>query len=62
MEWHEGQRATCRHCARPIVWNFDADDGEMPCPFGFWYDAERDTEVCGGSSGDPVEDMWHEPA
>lgn len=57
----ESQRATCKNCGRAIVWHFDWDDGDEAREFGFWYDAETTKEVCGGPTGNPIDDLWHEP-
>lgn len=55
------QLATCRHCEKLVVWHFDIDAGEAETKYGFWYDFLHMTEACGGPTGEPVEDMWHEP-
>lgn len=61
----EDQVASCVNCGRVIIWHFDANDEGLPDPsYGFWYDRERGTEVCGGPDPTvtPEQDIWHEPA
>lgn len=60
----EEERAHCRHCGKAIIWYFDRDDDTeiVAGLHGWWYDAERMTEACGGVDGEPDDDLWHEPA
>lgn len=59
----EEQRATCANCGHAIIWYFDRDDDARATPYGFWYDAERLTEACGGPDSGVAhdDDLWHEP-
>lgn len=59
----ESQEGVCKNCRQPIVWHFDTsiETDEASSEYGFWYNAEHLTEVCGGVDGDPDEDLWHEP-